>query len=35
MSGASGGVLGAVRERTGRDEIKGQLHMFMQQFAKK
>ena len=35
MSGASGGVLGAVRERTGRDEIKGQLHMFVQQFAKK
>ena len=35
MSGASGSVLGVVRERKGRDEIKGQLHMFMQQFAKK
>lgn len=35
MSGASGGVLGAIRERKGRDETKGQLHMFMQQFAKK
>jgi hypothetical protein len=35
MSGASGSVLGLVRERKGRDEIKGQLHMFMQQFAKK
>ena len=35
MSGASGSVFGVVRERKGRDEIKGQLHMFMQQFAKK
>jgi len=35
MSGASGSVLGVVRERKGRDEIKGQLHIFMQQFAKK
>ena len=31
----AGSVLGVVRERKGRDEIKGQLHMFMQQFAKK
>jgi hypothetical protein len=35
MSGASGSVVGVVRERKGRDEIKGQLHMFMQQFVKK
>lgn len=35
MSGASGSIVGMVRERKGRDEIKGQLHMFMQQFAKK
>lgn len=35
MSGASGSVLGIVRERKARDEIKGQLYIFMQQFAKK
>lgn len=35
MTGASGSVLGVVRERKGRDEIKGQLHIFLQQFAKK
>lgn len=35
MSGASGSVLGVVRERKGRDQIKNQLHLFLQQFAKK
>lgn len=35
MSGASGSVLGVVRERKGRDEIKGQLHMFVQRFARR
>ena len=34
MTGASGSIFGVARERKGRDEIKGKLYMFLQQFAK-
>ena len=35
MSGASGGLLGVIRERGSRDEFKSRLEVFLQQFAKK
>ena len=34
MTGASGSVLGVVRERKGRDEIKNSLQFFLQRFPR-